>query len=243
MQRGVFITGSDTGVGKTRIGTALASWLSARGLRVAVRKPVESGCPDGPQGPLPQDADALRLAAGGWEDLDAVCRVRLRAALSPERAAALEGVRLELDALVQHCRAGVDAADFLIVEGAGGFYSPLAQHALNADLAVRLRLPVLLVAADRLGTINHSLLTAEAVRGRGLALAGVVLSQPSPQPDVSMDNAGELARWLGMSVQLLRHGPASGADAGPGDAAALAPLFEQLLDGARPTRSASAARV
>ena len=231
MTRGVFITGTDTGVGKTRVGAALAHLLTGRGLCVRPRKPVESGCPTGADGLLPQDAAALREAAGCTESLESVCRYRLQAPLSPERAAELEGMVLDLGQLHAACLAGVGNDDFLLVEGAGGFYSPLARGALNADLAGGLGLPVLVVAADRLGTLNHTLLTVEAVRMRGLALAGLVLNQPAPQSDPLMDNAADLERWLQVPVLRLPHGSGSGAEAWQQEAAALAPLSDAWFSG------------
>lgn len=240
MTRGVFITGTDTGVGKTRVGMALAHLLTGRGLRVRVRKPVESGCLVGPGGELhPQDAMALSQAAGQTESLDRVCPYRLMAALSPERAAALEGTALTLGDLYTACRTDVGDDDFLLVEGAGGFYAPIAHGALNADLAGGLGLPVLVVAADRLGTLNHTLLTIEAIRMRGLALAGVVLSQPLPQTDPQMDNAADLERWLQRPVLRLPHGSDAGADAWQREAAGLSPLLDAWIASAcseRPSR-------
>lgn len=229
MTCGVFITGTDTGVGKTRVGAALAHLLTGRGLRVRPRKPVESGCPTGPGGLLPQDASVLREAASGAEPLERICPYRLRAPLSPERAAEVEGVTLDLGRLHAACLADVRDDDFLLVEGAGGFYSPLARGALNADLAGGLGLPVLVVAADRLGTLNHTLLTVEAVRMRGLPLAGLVLNQPAPQPDPKMDNAEDLERWLQMPVLRLLHGSGSGVEAWGQEAAVLSPLADAWL--------------
>jgi len=231
MMRGVFITGTDTGVGKTRVGAALAHLLSGRGLRVRARKPVESGCPIGPDGLLPQDAALLREAAGCNEPLERICRYRLQAPISPERAAELEGLALDLGQLHAACLADVGGDDFLLVEGAGGFYSPLARGALNADLAGGLGLPVLVVAADRLGTLNHTLLTIEAVRMRGLALAGVVLNQPAAQVDPQMDNAADLERWLQVPVLRLPHGSGCGFEPWREEAAWLAPLADAWLSG------------
>ncbi|MEJ2059383.1 MAG: dethiobiotin synthase [Gammaproteobacteria bacterium] len=189
---GIFVTATDTEVGKTETGTLVTQFLTAQGYRVAVRKPVESGCTENENGELePADAHRLWDAAGRREDLMRVCPIRLRHALSPARAAALESVPLTLDHLQSACAA--DAQDFLWVEGAGGFYSPLAQDGLNADLAQRLDLPLLLVSPDRLGTINHVLLCAEAIAHRGLKLAAVILNQvtPEPLPD-GMDNLNEI---------------------------------------------------
>lgn len=209
--RGLFVTGTDTGVGKTHVGAALAAALAAQGLRLRARKPVESGCPR-VDGEL-QPQDALAYAAASGEPLATVCRYRLAAALSPERAARLEGVDYGLADLAAHCRAGVAADDFLLVEGAGGFLSPIAADGLNADLAVALGLPVLLVSADRLGAIHQVLATAEAIRRRGLTLAAVVLNAVVPIADPLLDNAADLARWLGGPIVRLPHG------AGVGDVA------------------------
>jgi dethiobiotin synthetase len=169
---------------------------------------------------------ALREAAGTMETLDRVCTYRFQAPLSPERAAALEGVTIGLGQLHAACWSGIESSDFLLVEGAGGFHSPLAHGALNADLASGLGLPVLVVAADRLGTLNHTLLTVEAVRMRGLALAGVVLNQPAHQPDPAMDNAADLERWLQMPVLRMPYRPDCGVGAWRREAALLAPLAD-----------------
>ena len=205
LTRGLFITGTNTGVGKTCVGTALAWLLSRRGLTVRPRKPVESGCPENEDGLHPQDGAAYRAAVGNTEPLARICRYRLQAPLSPERAAALQGVEIHLQDLVEACREGVQAEDFLLVEGAGGFYSPLTMDGLNADLATILGLPALLVTADWLGTIHQTLVTAEAIARRGLTLTGVVLNEVMPVPDPRMDNAADLTRWLGQEVIAVRH--------------------------------------
>lgn len=105
MKQGVFITGTDTGVGKTRVGAALAWELGRRGLRVRPRKPVESGCPEGPDAPEPMDTAIVREASGGGDPLGRVCPYRLRAPLSPERAAQREGMPLTLGLLHEACAA------------------------------------------------------------------------------------------------------------------------------------------
>jgi dethiobiotin synthetase len=202
---GLFVTGTDTDVGKTQITAALARLLNERNVIVRPRKPVESGCRLDDADLIPADAITLQSAAKSDELLINICPYRFESALSPELAAALVGVSLTLDEVCAACRQGVTEADFLLVEGAGGFYSPLASGVLNADLAVALSLPVLLVAADRLGTIGHTLLTVEAIKRRGLTLAGVVLNQVTPSVDPQMDNAAELSRWLGEPVMVTGH--------------------------------------
>jgi dethiobiotin synthetase len=201
--RGVFVTGTDTGVGKTYVGAAVIRALVARGIRVIPRKPVESGCelPDGKL--VPADATRLYAAAGRPGTLNEVCAYRLRESISPARAAQLQDLLLTIADLERAVLNGVDGDSLVWVEGAGGFYSPLASDGLNADLAQRLSLPVLLVAADRLGSINHILLTTEAIRARGLNLIAVVLNQISPDITPAMDNADDLRRWLDCPVFRL----------------------------------------
>lgn len=196
IQRGLFVTGTDTGVGKTRISAILAHLLNNRGMVVRPRKPVESGCLRGEGGLVPADAAILQAAAGSNELLAQICPYRFESALSPERAAALADKNLTLEDVAAVCRQGVATSDFLLVEGAGGFYSPLASGVLNADLADALSLPVLLITSDRLGAINQTLLAVEAIKRRGLSLAGVILNQVAADIDPKMDNAAELSRWL-----------------------------------------------
>ncbi len=148
-------------------------------------------------------------------------------ALSPERAAALSGKTLTLDDVQAACLKGVADTDFLLVEGAGGFYSPLALGALNADLAAALSLPVLLVAADRLGTISHTLMAVEAIRRRGLTLAGVVLNRLGPHADPLMDNATDLSCWLGQPVIVTDRFDTGTTDPGW---AMLCPVLSALAD-------------
>lgn len=203
--RGVFVTGTDTGVGKTVIGCALARTLTERGETVAVRKPVESGCDEAGGELHPADGDALRMAAGEREPLDVVTPLRLRHALAPARAAELEGMDLELYDLVAAARTG-EPDDFYLVEGAGGLLSPLAHNAVNADLAVALGLPVLLVVADRLGCINHALLTIEAIEHRGLNIAAIVINAVTTDVDGDMNNHEDLETRLPYPVLAFGHG-------------------------------------
>ncbi|MEW6765137.1 MAG: dethiobiotin synthase [Pseudomonadota bacterium] len=202
---GLFVTATDTGAGKTFVTTALAALLSARGRHVAVRKPVESGCPEIGGRLIPQDATALREAAGGWEPLEAVCPIALREPLSPPRAARRMKRRLFLDEVSAACAMPAEA-DFMLVEGAGGLFAPLAEDALNADLARALALPVLLVVPDRLGAINQALLGIHAVTHYGLKLGGVVLNQVDAELPRGMDNLADLRLWTGAPLMRLPHG-------------------------------------
>ncbi|MDH3450789.1 MAG: dethiobiotin synthase [Gammaproteobacteria bacterium] len=192
--RGLFITGTDTGIGKTWVGTQLARQLCSLGLPVAPRKPVESGCELRDGELIPADGDAYYRAVDARWPLRQITPYRLHHAVSPQRAAQLERVDITLAKLVAATGVAVSAADFLLVEGAGGFYSPLALDGSNADLAASLQLPVLLVAPDRLGAINHVLLTVEAIKHRGLPLFAVVLNRLDDSDSLppGMDNLADL---------------------------------------------------
>lgn len=196
LRQGLFVTGVDTDVGKTQVAAAIAWLLAARGISVRPRKPVESGCRRLEGRLWPGDAHTLKDASTSPEPLERICPYPLEPALSPERAAKLAGLSLTLDDLRAACLAGATKDDFLLVEGAGGFYSPLIEGALNADLAAVLDLPVLLVVADRLGVINQTLLAVEAIERRRLPLTGVVLNRIEPCRDHRMDNAADLSQWL-----------------------------------------------
>jgi len=188
---GVFITGTSTGVGKTHIGVLLARALRAKNIAVVPRKPIESGCRKIDGELDPEDARALMEASGYTGTLSEICPYRFEPPVSPVRAAHLANKALSTEHLVSVCLNN-SRGGFILVEGAGGFYSPLAEDGLNADLAVALQLPVLLVTEDTLGCLNHVLLNAEAIQVRGLTLAGVVLNNIHETRDASMDNAADL---------------------------------------------------
>jgi dethiobiotin synthetase len=195
LAEGCFVTGTDTNVGKTVCTSALAAALASAGVRVRALKPVASGVPDGEPG---EDAAALGFAAGHAP----ASLVRLRAPLSPHRAAALDGARVSAPEVLAWIAA--HRGDVTLVEGAGGWEVPLADDFRVSDLAVALGWPVVVVAADRLGVLNHTLLTVAAVRARGLRVAGVVLTV-SEGPDASSSyNRDDLTALLpGVAVRVL----------------------------------------
>lgn len=193
--RGVFITATDTGAGKTWVSRRLIVALRANGLEVVARKPVESGW----NAADVTTTDAWQLAQAADIDPVQVCRYHFHAPLSPPRAAAQEGVTLSIATLAQACWVGVTDQQYVLVEGAGGFYSPLAADGLNADLAVALGLPVLLVTEDRVGCLNPVLLSLEAAQRRGLQIAGIVLNRRTPPP-AGMDNAADLRAFTSVPL-------------------------------------------
>ena len=204
--KGIFITGTDTHVGKTYIGTLLARQLLQQRISVIPRKPVESGCIVKGHELIPADAMALKNAAGYQGSLAEVCPFRFEPAISPQRAAHLANQALMTDKVAQACLQGIDSdKDFLLVEGAGGFYSPLCEDGLNADLAQILDLPVLLVAEDKIGCINQILLNVQAIKTRELEVCAVVLNQIEDNKDHPfMNNQEDLSDLL--SCPVISHG-------------------------------------
>lgn len=208
----LFVTGTDTAVGKTTVSCAIAAAARARGLRVQTWKPVESGCASGSQGVLlPADALALAEAARGTTSpvppLHTV--YRFAAPVAPSVAAEQEGQQVALAPLLRTAaRLRSLAPDLLLVEGAGGFLVPLAPRLMIADLAEALAAPVVIVARDSLGTINHTLLTIEAAVRRGLTVRGVVLNATSETTAADAEiqrNASEIERCT--RVPILGHFP------------------------------------
>ncbi len=197
--QGVFITGTNTNVGKTYIGVALAKALRKQNINVIPRKPIESGCESVDGELVPKDAHALMEAAQYQGTLSEVCPYRFEPPISPVRAAHLAQKVLTTEQLVSNCLEGSEDG-FTLIEGAGGFYSPLSEDGLNADLAMALQLPVLLVAEDALGVLNQVLLNTEAIKVRGLYLAGVILNQMTDDHDTRMDNAADLRNHLDCPV-------------------------------------------
>lgn len=172
MAKGVFITGTDTGVGKTVVSCALARGLRAAGIDVGVMKPVETGVLA--TGPL--DAQALRLAADAEDALDLVCPIQFAMPAAPQASAIEAGGDVSIERIRDCFDLLQKRHTFMLVEGAGGLLVPLDEETTMADLAQELELPVLIVARASLGTINHTLLTVEACATRGLEVVGVVLS-------------------------------------------------------------------
>jgi dethiobiotin synthetase len=197
--RGVFVTGTDTGVGKTVLAAALAAALRADGVDVAAFKPVVTGL-DEPQASRPADHELLAAAAGRAPD--EVAPHRFGPAVSPHLAAELAGTALEPAALVAAAR-GL-RADVVVAEGVGGLLVPLTLGYTIRDLAVDLGWPVVVAARPGLGTINHSLLTVEAARAGGLDVRAVVLTPWPTQPSVMQrSNLDAIARLGSVEVATL----------------------------------------
>jgi dethiobiotin synthetase len=200
--RGLFVTGTGTEVGKTVVAAALARTATTSGLRVAVFKPAVSGLDE--PGERIADHELLRLASGSTQTDDEIAPYRYGPALSPHLAAELAGDRIDPARLGAAARSGGRRADLLVCEGVGGFLVPLAPGYLVRDFARDLGLPVVIAASPGLGTINHTLLTAEAVRGAGLDLAAVVLTPWSNDPSaMEQSNRSTIGALTGAEVLTL----------------------------------------
>lgn len=173
----LLVTGTDTGAGKTYVACRIGLRLSASGVPVVPFKPVESGCLPGPDGkPFPADAAALRDAVAPALPLDAVCPYPLSHPLSPHLAARREGKRISPGRLHEAFDRAAERAGFVLVEGAGGIAVEIQEGYAFSDLARDLSLPVLVVAGNRLGVLNHLRLTLAYIGSGGLRLFGVVLN-------------------------------------------------------------------
>ncbi len=214
MNKGVFITGTDTGVGKTFVSAGLIMAMKERGLNVCPVKPVESGCRISRGELVPADASGLLRASGVNERLDTVNPYRLRHPLAPSVAAEMEGVVISRKKILAACGRLLNRYDFVIVEGAGGIMTPVYKRYLFLDLAADLGLPVVIVSAAGLGAINHTLLTTEAARSRGLEVAAVVINHAveSRKGPAERTNPGVIARLGRVDVAgIVPHSASPGA--------------------------------
>jgi dethiobiotin synthetase len=205
--RGLFVTGTDTGIGKTRVSAALLQAFALLGLRCIGMKPVAAGA-EYVDGELVNEDVAQLAAASNVQAAAALCNPYLfREAMAPHIAAERKGVQIELPKIRAAYAGLVEIADVVVVEGVGGFRVPLSSTQDTADMAVMLALPVVLVVGMRLGCLNHALLTQEALASRGLKLVGWVASQIDPDMVAYAENVAALSRLI--SAPLLAEMPYS----------------------------------
>ncbi|HSY07344.1 MAG TPA: dethiobiotin synthase [Steroidobacteraceae bacterium] len=203
LRRGVFITGTDTGVGKTVVAAALIKALAHQGVRVAGMKPVAAGAAMTPSGLRNADALALMQAgnvASAYETVNPYC---FAAPIAPHIAARDARVVMDLALLRARFDELASRADCVIVEGAGGWLTPISAHASMADVAAALALPVVLVVALKLGCLNHALLTARALDAHGAELAGWIGNSIDPAFARKADNIATLAERLQPAVAIV----------------------------------------
>ncbi len=182
--KGLFITGTDTGVGKTVVAAAIAITLKRKGIDVGVMKPLQSGGDN--------DADILMKAAGVADEKSLVVPYRFNEAVAPTLAARIEGIEIDLDVIKGSYSKLAKRHDVMIVEGAGGVMVPVLESGkesfLFSDLAVHMGLQIVIVARSGLGTINHTLLTIDHAKRKGLDLAGVIINGYPRSPGISEEN-------------------------------------------------------
>jgi dethiobiotin synthetase len=199
--RTYFVIGTDTGVGKTYIASALVRYFAAMGTQVVGMKPVASGCEVGKEGIwqnqlVNEDMAALYVASNVKADIDLINPYRFAPAIAPHIAAKQVGVSINTDVILQRYQALQVMADMVVVEAAGGFFVPLNDDETIADLAVKLNVPLILVVGMRLGCINHALLTVEAIKARGLTLAGWVANRIDADMPVFEENLASLKQRI-----------------------------------------------
>ena len=220
LAQGVFVAGTDTGVGKTFVSVGLVRALVAAGRRVAVMKPIAAGTDVTPTGERNDDALALLAAANVAAPYERVNPYALRLAVSPHLAARNAGVNIELPRIQQQFALLAADADLVIVEGAGGWHAPICDsatldHGTMADIATALGLPVLLVVGIRLGCLNHALLSAAAIRASGAHLLGWVANTLNEQQPLRAENIDTLTVRLGTAPLTI---VPAGGDQVAGDA-------------------------
>jgi dethiobiotin synthetase len=191
MGKGLFITGTDTGVGKTFFACAVAAYLKGAGYKVGVMKPAETGCDAGDGKLAAQDAIALKEASGCELPLEKICPYQFAEPLAPSVAAEREGRQIYIDRLLDAYDEISRAHDITLVEGAGGLMVPLLPSYTFADFARVLKLPAVVVAANRLGVINHLLLSLEHASCKGILVLGYVLNDLQGAPSLAADTNRE----------------------------------------------------
>lgn len=174
---GVFVTGTDTGVGKTVIAGAIAVVLKNLGIDVDVFKPVASGCLKRPGGMVSEDGMFLAACADSRRSLAEITPARLARALAPNTAAMMEGRDIDLELVFQEYKRTAETAGAVVVEGTGGILCPISDDFSVLDFAAMTGLPMVIVARPDLGTINHTLLTLQAARSAGIRVAGVIINR------------------------------------------------------------------
>lgn len=212
--KGYFITGTDTEVGKTFVTVGLIRYLNGMGIRTAGMKPIASGCEETPAGL--RNGDALRIMEASAVELPyaLVNPYAFAPPIAPHIAAETAGIDIRIESILDHCRAIAERADCVIVEGVGGWEVPIGPSHGMPDVAAALGLPVIIVVGIRLGCINHALLTAAAVRARGLQLAGWVANQIEPGADVQEAVIEAIAGRIGAPmIGRVRHAQESFSEA------------------------------
>ena len=197
MHAAYFVVGTDTDVGKTYVSCALLRHFVAQGYQSVGMKPLASGCQmDGKLALVNADAQALLASGNVHADMDVLNPYRFLPAIDPHIAAQQAEVAIDLDLILRAYRSLANEAEVVVVEGAGGFLTPISAQQSLADLAQQLAIPIILVVGMRLGCINHALLTVEAIQARGLRLAGWVANSLAPNMPYYAENLSTLQQAI-----------------------------------------------
>tara|TARA_X000001036_G_scaffold437986_1_gene484664 strand:- start:1228 stop:1872 length:645 start_codon:yes stop_codon:yes gene_type:complete len=198
--KGFLVTGTDTDVGKTWFMLKFGELLIEKGIKFHFLKPVESGCEEPNNTLMPKDA--MKFSELEKVSLDKICKYMFKAYASPPKAAQMENKNIELNDIIKFIENNkYNNSSFNIVEGCGGFFSPIANKKLTADLAVQLNLPIILVVKNTLGCINHTLLSIQSIKNLGLEIKFIVLNNISK--NTPLDNFEELSNYTDIPIFKL----------------------------------------
>ena len=198
--KGFLVTGTDTDVGKTWFMLKFGELLIEKGIKFHFLKPVESGCEEPNNSLIPKDA--MKFSELEKVSLDKICKYMFKAYASPPKAAQMENKNIELNDIIKFIENNkYNNSSFNIVEGCGGFFSPIANKKLTADLAVQLNLPIILVVKNTLGCINHTLLSIQSIKNLGLEIKFIILNNISK--NTPLDNFEELSNYTDIPIFKL----------------------------------------
>ncbi len=201
MGRGIFITGTDTGVGKTVIAGAIVRALKRKGLKVGVMKPVETGCARKGDVLIPSDGEFLKYMADLDISINEITPYRFETPVAPLVASEIEGVYISPERILEVYKGLTRKFDFVIVEGVGGLMVPIREDLFVADLVSYMGIPLIVVSVNKLGTINHTFLTVDAARTKGLDIEGLIFNHIRQSDDVSVDsNISVIKRLIDVPV-------------------------------------------
>jgi dethiobiotin synthetase len=196
MEKGVFVTGSDTGVGKTVVAGAIAAAIKAQGMDVGVMKPISTGAREIDGRLVSEDARYLKEIIGSTDDDELINPIRLKPALAPTMAAAESGVTIDMDKVWKAFEELKGKHEFIVIEGIGGLMVPVDDKLLVADMALKMDLALVVASKHSLGTINHTLLTVECAKSRNLRVKGIVINMLKDGKDF----AGEIEKYSSVPI-------------------------------------------
>ncbi len=198
--KGIFITGTDTGVGKTFVASLIVKALRKNGIDVGVMKPVETGCSQKSSILKPDDALLLKRAAQVDDDIGMINPYRFKEPAAPSIAARKNSIQIKLSKIKECYKRLAAKHDFMMVEGAGGLLVPLNDKETIVDLIKLLELSVIIIAASRLGAINHTLLTVKCAKQLGVKIHGIIFNNPTAHKEISLVNMEEVKRFTDVEI-------------------------------------------